>query len=147
MICSERQIDRIHERLIGIESALKSFSIGQTIPSPQSHTSQPSTQQTSTATPNQYEGDSSFQHQSVRATELAQLLNFKNDGNLSSAIDSLKDVLNAKEVLGISTHDVHFTTAENRRVGPQMEILPADFVIKIVNKVKGGFLKELSYIN
>lgn len=83
----------------------------------------------------QYHGDSSFQSQSIHASEVARSLSIKHDEDLTHAFDSLKDIGSIELA---APHHVHFSQMEDRPEGPQMEMLPSDVVIQILSRVKRG---------
>ncbi|RVD87319.1 uncharacterized protein DFL_001561 [Arthrobotrys flagrans] len=91
----------------------------------------------STPAPPAFEGDSSFATQTVMAGELIAKQGQKSN-EILDALSSLKDLMNTSSIDGFSNgfDDLYFDQDERPKSLPEMELLPAQFVISILRKLK-----------
>lgn len=82
-----------------------------------------------------YEGESSFQQQTLQASELAESLAGKDTIELKEALKSLKGLINTHGALPISDQKTSFSKARAKL--PEMELLPASFVLAVIKTAKG----------
>ncbi|KAK6346168.1 hypothetical protein TWF730_010499 [Orbilia blumenaviensis] len=89
------------------------------------------------APPPAFEGDSSFATQAVMAGELIAKQGQKSN-EILDALSSLKDLMNTSSIDGVSTgfDDLYFDPDEKPKSLPEMELLPAQFIITILRKLK-----------
>ncbi|KAK6352925.1 hypothetical protein TWF696_004920 [Orbilia brochopaga] len=159
---SQRSIDEINSRLISIEHLVKNLSISDpvrdrlpdyrkpkgeaatsaaaTIPGP-TYSSTPSDglPSTNAQTPAQasFEGDSSFATQTVLAGELAGISASRSQQSMEilDALSSLKDMMNTSSV-DDGLDDLWFEADEKPRGLPAMELLPPQFVLSLLKRLK-----------
>lgn len=158
---SQRSIDQINDRLVSIENLVKNLSLndGNLFPggvikpqgaqrereksnTPINKAASPDEHDRSAQTPAppSFEGDSSFASQTVLAGELASLSAVQGQQSLEilDALSSLKDLMNTTTPDGASTgfDDVWFDPSERPKSLPDMELLPANFIIALLRKLR-----------
>ncbi|KAK6540167.1 hypothetical protein TWF694_008988 [Orbilia ellipsospora] len=93
-----------------------------------------------TPVPASFEGDSSFATQTVLAGELVGISasRFQQSSEILDALSSLKDLVNTSSVDGISGgfDDMWFEDDEKPKGLPPMELLPPQFVIMLLRKLR-----------
>ncbi|KAF3925242.1 hypothetical protein ABW20_dc0105123 [Dactylellina cionopaga] len=93
-----------------------------------------------TPAPASFEGDSSFATQTVMAGELVGISAGRNlqSNEILDALNSLKEMMNTSSLDGFSTgfDEVYFEADEKPKALPHMELLPAQFVIALLRKLK-----------
>ncbi|KAF3937562.1 hypothetical protein ABW19_dt0206400 [Dactylella cylindrospora] len=163
IINSQKSIDEINSRLISIESLVKTLSIsdgpqpgyrrgespqatGPLFPGPAvkgKGSPDGSTGTSQTPGPSSFEGDSSFATQTVLAGELVGNAASRTQQSIEilDALSSLKELMNASSLDGCSTgfDDLYFEADEKPKGLPPMELLPAQFVIALLRKLKGKY--------
>ncbi|KAK6331906.1 hypothetical protein TWF718_002444 [Orbilia javanica] len=159
----QKSIDEINSRLISIEQMVKNISLNEPEPTHMVDYRKPITESksaaetptfrstgysasssdgmasgsVSTPAPPAFEGDSSFATQAVMAGELIAKQGQKSN-EILDALSSLKDLMNTSSVDGLSNgfDDLYFDQDERPKSLPQMELLPAQFVISILRKLR-----------
>ncbi|KAK6506199.1 hypothetical protein TWF506_011118 [Arthrobotrys conoides] len=164
MPCSQKSIDEINSRLISIEQMVKNISLNEPEPTHMVDYRKPITENKSAETPSfrsagysasssdgiasgsvstptpappAFEGDSSFATQTVMAGELIAKQGQKSN-EILDALSSLKDLMNTSSIDGFSNgfDDLYFDPDEKPKSLPEMELLPAQFVISLLRKLK-----------
>ncbi|KAJ0418976.1 hypothetical protein BJY00DRAFT_172326 [Aspergillus carlsbadensis] len=83
-----------------------------------------------------YEGGSSFNNQSVQATEVAQVTAYSQGSgggtNISASLDDLKSLLQPPTTLD----DFHFSRNDALRTLPEMDLVPSGLIVDIVRSMK-----------
>ncbi|KAF3129888.1 hypothetical protein TWF594_010651 [Orbilia oligospora] len=160
--CSQKSIDEINSRLISIEHMVKNISLNEPDPTHMVDYRKPITGDKSAETPSfrstgysasssdgmasgsvstpappAFEGDSSFATQTVMAGELIAKQGQKSN-EILDALSSLKELMNTSSVGGFSNgfDDLYFDQDERPKSLPEMELLPAQFVISVLRKLK-----------
>ncbi|KAK6524755.1 hypothetical protein TWF281_011654 [Arthrobotrys megalospora] len=158
----QKSIDEINSRLISIEQMVKNISLNEPEPTHMVDYRKPINENKSGDTPNfraagysasssdgmtsgsvstpappAFEGDSSFATQTVMAGELIAKQGQKSN-EILDALSSLKDLMNTSSIDGVSTgfDDLYFDLDERPKSLPEMELLPAQFVISVLRKLK-----------
>lgn len=144
----EKQIELINERLVGIERSLKALaldkphsspSIDHDPPTTSTSASVPSEQSGPTAgTPLAFEGASSFTDQALRASQAAELSagSVLHSAEVSDALVSLRQVLGTIGFPAVS-YEMHFEPGSSlTKTIPEMELLPASFVISCLKNFR-----------
>ncbi|OJJ50225.1 hypothetical protein ASPZODRAFT_58444 [Penicilliopsis zonata CBS 506.65] len=137
----ERKIDQIQEQLVAIQQTLQEIPRNATPGTPTASKSV-STPTTSTSIIPTFEGQSSFSNETLLARDAAYsavsaIPGTKLDESVCTALLSLKDSLDRHHsITKADSSRIISTPQNNSREDPSLVLLPVDFVVALVKKIK-----------
>ncbi|KAK5088597.1 hypothetical protein LTR05_002817 [Lithohypha guttulata] len=136
----EKQIEQINDRLTGIEDAIKTLRLTPVSPNnlPESGLSSGSdVSRSQITTPTAFEGASSFTSQAIQASQAAgrSLERLSGSAEVVDALSSLRNLVKPAG-FGIIKHDLRLGTSVLPRVLPEIQLLPAQFVLTLLQEFR-----------